>query len=110
MDSTTGKRPGAGVVPSFDGNVTVVAIRTPSSIGTSTSSATLWYVGAGSTGGGAAARTAACVGGAVNEPVVVTASAVAATSTRTRPVALMLRPSRRARRPQGSLYDGTSRR
>src|SRR3954468_13536228 len=84
MDSTMGKRPGAGAAPSFDGNVTVAAIRTPSSIGTSTSLETLWYVGAGNTGGGASARTAAWVGGAAKEPTPLTARAVAATSTRRR--------------------------
>jgi hypothetical protein len=41
MLRTTGNGPGSGVCPSSDGNAIVAAIRTPSSIGTSTSLETL---------------------------------------------------------------------
>src|SRR3954447_19501602 len=53
MPTTTGKRPGSGVLPSFEGRATVAPSCTPSSIRIRTSVETLLQVGAGSFGGGA---------------------------------------------------------
>src|SRR4051812_26410332 len=58
MPTTTGKRPGSGVLPSFEGRATVAPSCTPSSIRIRTSVETLLKVGAGSFGGGAAAADA----------------------------------------------------
>src|SRR5882672_11204068 len=73
IPSTTGKGPGSGVWPSSDGNATVAAIRTPSSIGISTSLETLLYVGSGSLGGGGTA--------AADETGSATAASASATIT-----------------------------
>src|SRR4051794_34567806 len=66
ISRTTGHLPGAGVLPSTEGRVTVAARRTPSSIGTSTSCATVLYVAGGNCGGGDSAAFAGATKTALN--------------------------------------------
>src|SRR4051794_35043813 len=74
MPNTTGKRPGSGFWPSADGNATVAASSTPSSIGISTSFETLLYDGSGSFGGGADGFACAVATGAMRAATMTAAN------------------------------------